>query len=112
MSGLGHGGILSPVRGGGGIAMRLRLAAVMLTGGMMLLGCGHDSHKESHHASAGGRDRTRAVAVSTTGERKATCVSCQAHSPCTRPSDVNAWVNEHSKEHSSHTRYSFEDCPK
>ena len=90
--------------------MRMRTAVMVLAGGMTLAGCGHDDHKDRHGEAAGGRERGRAAAVSSTGERRATCMSCQAHSPCTRPSDVNAWVNEHAKEHASHTRYSFEDC--
>jgi len=85
----------------------MRLLTLTLLGTTLLLGCGNHNEPpaETHH-------HTAMAAKSPNSDRKATCEICKATSPCTRPSDVNTWVNQHTKEHPDHNKYKFEDCAK
>ena len=87
----------------------MRLLTLTLLGTTLLLGCGNhnESPAETHHHTA-----MAAKSANANSDRTATCESCKAASPCTRPSEVNTWVNQHSKDHPDHNKYKFEDCTK
>ena len=83
----------------------MRTLIVLVVGSLLLSACAKD------RGAGSGAARRQPVKVST-GNTKATCAECKVSSPCTRPADVNNWVNAHTKEQPAHVRYNFEDCPK